>query len=83
VILFPEISNQSKSRITPMEQSNALARLIEQCPWATCDTAAAPNHLKALSDLIKQTKSYSLSAARDIFEEPSSISDLLSHEIDR
>jgi len=83
VILFPEISNESKSRITLMEQSNALARLIEQCPWATCDTAAAPNHLKALSDLIKQTKSYSLSAARDIFEAPSSISDLLSHEIDR
>ena len=77
VILFPEISNESKSRITPMAQSNALARLIEQCPWATCDAAAAPKHLKALSDLIKQTKSYSLSAARDIFEDPSSISDLV------
>ena len=82
VIVFPEISNESKSRITPMEQSNALARLIEQCPWATCDAAAAPKHLKALSDLIKQTKSYSLSAARDIFEDPSSISDLLSQEIE-
>lgn len=82
VILFPEISNGSRSQITPMEQSNALARLIEQCPWATCDAAAAPKHLKALSDLIKQTKSYSLSAARDIFEEPSSISDLLNREID-
>ena len=82
VILFPEISNESKSRITPMAQSNALARLIEQCPWATCDAAVAPKHLKALSDLIKQTKSYSLSAARDIFEDPSSISDLLSQEID-
>jgi hypothetical protein len=82
VILFPEIGNESKSRIAPMEQSNALARLLEQCPWATCDVAAAPKHLKALSDLIRQTKSYSLSAARDIFDEPSSISDLLSQEID-
>jgi len=81
-ILFPEITNESKSRITPMAQSNALARLIEQCPWATCDAAAAPKHLKALSDLIKQTKSYSLSAARDIFEDPSSISDRLSQEIE-
>jgi hypothetical protein len=82
VILFPEIRNEAKSRLAPMDQSNALARLIEQCPWATCDVAAAPMHLKALSDLIRQTKSYSLSAGRDIFEEPSSISDLLHQEID-
>ena len=82
VILFPEVSSGSKSRIEPFKQGNALARLIRQCPWATCDAAAAPDHLKALANLVKQTRSYSFFAGRDIFEDPDSVPSLIRQQID-
>jgi hypothetical protein len=82
VILFPEVSHASKSRIEPFNPGNALARLIRQCPWATCDAAAAPAHLKALTKLVKQTRSYSFFAGHDIFEDPDSIPNLIRHQID-
>jgi hypothetical protein len=82
VILFPEVGDGSKSRIEPFKQGNALARLIRQCPWATCDAAAATDHLKALATLVRQTRSYSFVAGRDIFEDPESIPNLIRQQID-
>jgi hypothetical protein len=80
VILFPTVSNESRSRIEPVKQGDALARLIRQCPWATCDAAAAPMHLQALSKLVSQTRSYSFVAGRDVFEDAASIPDLIIKE---
>lgn len=81
-ILFPEVGGERKSRIEPLKQGAALARLIRQCPWATCDAAAAPDHLKALANLIKQTSSYSFFAGADIFEDPQSVPKLIRERID-
>ena len=78
VILFPQLTDEARSRIEPLKQADALVRLIRQCPWATCDTAAAPNHLNALSRLTNQSKSYSLAAGRDVFENPAAIAELIS-----
>ena len=77
VILFPQIANETRSRIEPLKQADALTRLIRQCPWATCDTAAAPNHLNALLRLTKQSKSYSLVAGRDVFQSPAAIAEMI------
>jgi hypothetical protein len=82
VILFPEICSEARSRIERFKQGNALARLIRQCPWATCDTAAAPDHLRALANLVKQTRSYSFFAGRDVFENPPAIANLIRQQID-
>jgi hypothetical protein len=81
-ILFPTISNEPRSRIEPLRQSDALARLILQCPWATCDRAAAPLHLRALAQLARQTRSYTLFAGRDVFETPTSIPGLIAQQIE-
>jgi hypothetical protein len=77
IILFPRTADETRSRIEPLKPVNVLMRLIRQCPWATCDTAAAPNHLKALSRLTTQSKSYSLVAGRDVFESPAAIAELI------
>ena len=77
VILFPSISGDATTRLEPVRQGDALARLIRQCPWATCDSAVAPQHLRVLSRLISQTGSYSIIAGRDVFESPTSIPDLI------
>lgn len=81
-ILFPTISGEPKSHIEPLKQLDALARLIRQCPWATCDAAAAPLHLQALSKLAKQTRSYKLFAGRDIIESPAAVSRLIKEQPD-
>jgi len=82
VILFPVIGTEPQTRIEPVKPGDALARLLRQCPWATCDTAAAPDHVQALTNLIKQTRSYSVITGRDVFDDPSSIPGLISRQID-
>jgi hypothetical protein len=77
IILFPSVTSEPHSRIEPIKQGDALASLIRQCPWATCDPAAAEVHLQVLSRLISQTRSYSIVAGKDVFENPTSISDLI------
>ncbi|MGH9930086.1 MAG: hypothetical protein ACREA9_12805 [Pyrinomonadaceae bacterium] len=81
-ILFPTVSGETKSRLEPLKQADALARLIRQCPWATCDAAAAPAHLRVLSKLAKQTRSYTLFAGRDIFADPAAIAGLMTRQIE-
>jgi len=80
-ILFPTVTGESTSWIEPISQADALGRLIRQCPWATCDVAAAPKHLQALTKLVKQTRSYAFSAGRDVFENSASIPDLISSRL--
>jgi hypothetical protein len=81
-IVFPTVTSEPKSRIEPLKQADALARLIRQCPWATCDAAAARLHLQALSKLARQTRSYTLFAGRDVFEDPASIPGLFTQRIE-
>ena len=82
VILFSAIGAEPQTRIELIKPGDALARLLRQCPWATCDTAAAPDHVQALTNLIKQTRNYSVIAGRDVFDDPSSISSLIIQRID-
>lgn len=77
VILFPTLGEHLKSELQPIKQATALTRLIRQCPWATCDAAAAAAHLDLLAKLAQQAKSYSFAAGRDVFADPASISNLI------
>jgi len=81
-ILFPTVTHEPKTRVEPLEQGDALARLIRQCPWATCDAAVAPLHLQVLSKLVTQTRSYTLLAGRDVFDDPGSIPGLIAQQIE-
>jgi len=81
VILFPAIGTEPQTRIEPVKPGDALARLLRHCPWAICDPASAPDHVRALTTLIKQTRSYSVIAGRDVFDDPSSIPRLISQRI--
>jgi hypothetical protein len=81
-ILFPTLSRGLNSSIEPLKQGDALTRLIRQCPWATCDAAAAPLHLQVLSKLARQARSYTLFAGQDVFESPASVSDLIAQQVE-
>ena len=81
-ILFPQVTSEPKSRVEPLKQGDALARLIRECPWATCDAAAAVDHLQVLSKLARQTRSYTIFAGQDVFETPASITDLIAQQVE-
>lgn len=77
VILFPALTDETQSQVKQINQADALVRLLRQCPWATCDTAAAPAHLEILAKLTRQTRSYTFAAGKDVFADPVSISGLI------
>jgi hypothetical protein len=81
-IVFPQVTGESRSHIEPLKQADSLAQLIRQCPWATCDAAAAPDHLQALSKLARQTRSYALFAGQDVFKQPASIAELIAQQVE-
>ncbi|HEX7828038.1 MAG TPA: hypothetical protein VF787_00200 [Thermoanaerobaculia bacterium] len=66
VLVFPVITGNAQTEIQPIAQPDALTRLLKMCPWASYDTAVAPQHLSALARLARQCASYTLLAGTDL-----------------
>jgi hypothetical protein len=78
VLCFPVITGQSESRLEETARADAMMRLIGMSPWSNYDTSSAPEHLRVLSHLVRQCKTFTLHAGRDIFDEHNGASALLS-----
>lgn len=77
-IVFPHISGNPASTITPVDSDEAL---LEIAPNALRTQACAcQSHLAALVDLVKQTKSYRLDAGRDFDRIPDIFREILERE---
>jgi len=81
VLFFPEITDAVETSVQPLNQSEALIRLLGQCPWAAYDPAVARAHQKALRDLSCQATSYSLLAGKDVVEEPAEAAEIINRVI--
>jgi hypothetical protein len=81
VLCFPVITGESESRLEETTKANAMMRLIVMCPWSNYDAFSAREHLRVLSHLVRQCKTFTLHAGRDIFDEPKSASVLLARHI--
>ena len=77
VLLFISLSDEEKTRLNRLTQTEAMMRLLSACPWATYDTAIAAPNLELLSRLARQTRAFDLCASRDLLE-PGFASKLLS-----
>lgn len=69
VLLFPNLTGEAASRVEKLSSSEAMARLIRQCPWASYDAGTAREHLRVLGLLAKQSNSYTLDAGLDLLED--------------
>lgn len=78
VLCFPVITGQSESRLAETTKAEAMMRLILMCPWSNYDTSSAREHLRVLSQLVRQCKTFTLHAGRDIFDEQEGAGALLS-----
>jgi hypothetical protein len=77
VLCFPVVAGESESRLAEISRADAMMRLIDMCPWSNYDTSAAPKHLHVLGQLVRQCKTYTLQAGRDIFDKRTGASELL------
>jgi hypothetical protein len=77
VLCFPVITGESESRLEETTKAEAMMRLINMCPWSNYDTSAGRDHLRVLAHLVRQCRTYTLHAGRDIFDEQTGASALL------
>lgn len=81
VLCFPVVAEGAESRVEPLEQAEAMVRLVKMCPWSSYDVSAAREHLRVLSRLVKQCRTYGLLAGRDIFDDVAGASRLLARYV--
>lgn len=76
VIIFPKIISSAKSEIRPIGYMEAYKRLLSQIILAI-DKNIAKKQLHVLELLVKQTKGFELLSGKDLYENPSSILNLI------
>ena len=67
-VCFPVVTGEGESRLLPLSPSQAMTRLVEQCPWSCYDRQSSAHHLGVLSALARQSDSFVLLAGRDILD---------------
>lgn len=77
LLVFPEIVAQPTSRLVPLGQAEALAKLIEQSVVFNLDPEVLRQHLGVLERLVRQAPGYRLLAGRDLKEHPEGVAALL------
>src|SRR5262249_38054660 len=65
-VLFSRIENGEASRVTLLNRSETMARLIRMCPWACYDKPTAQAHLEVLGGLARQADGFELLAGADL-----------------
>lgn len=78
VLCFPTLTGDETSRVEPVGKTEAMSLLIKYNPWAGYDVASGRGHLRALGSLVKQSRTVSLLAGRDLLSDPSKAHALLS-----
>jgi len=70
VLVFPQQTGQSRSRVQPLKQSDVMKRLLRMCPGAAVDRPVAAQFLRVLELLTRQCKAFDLLAGTDLLGDP-------------
>jgi hypothetical protein len=77
VVVFPRVANAAESAAERLTKPEAMAALIQLCPWASYDRVAAHGYLGALSALARSCAAYRLRLGLDVFGDTVRTSGLL------
>lgn len=78
LIVFPEIVDASRTRLTPLNPTQSLCALMEQGSGIfLIDALVARQQMVMLSQLTRQARGYRLLAGRDVYAEPERVATLL------
>jgi len=70
LILFPRITHQQESTLTPMNKATALVRLAENSGGIMVNRSMASAQMDTLKRLVDRTGCYQLLCGRDVLERP-------------
>ncbi|MCG3144655.1 MAG: hypothetical protein HONDAALG_02106 [Gammaproteobacteria bacterium] len=76
-LFFTKLVGEAESRVVKLSPSEAMTKLLRQCPWSCYDPATSSDHLRALARLTRQSRAYQLLAGRDLLREPERAAALL------
>lgn len=77
ILLFPAVTGGSRTKLTPIDQADALGRLIQESPGILCGGESSSRQLRALSALARQCRCYRVLSGTDVFERPSEVARLV------
>jgi hypothetical protein len=77
VLVFPEITTDTRSRLVPVGKTEAFSRLLSQSLCVLFEPDWMPRHIEILTRLVQQASAYHLSAGRDLAREPALITSIL------
>ena len=69
-IVFPIVTRESNSRLSPLTPTDTMTRLLRLCPWASYDKPTSKEHLRMLGSLAHSTSAFELHAGTDIMSDP-------------
>ena len=78
-LFFSQLDGGEHSNVLPLSSSETMARLIRMNPWSCYDRSTAAEHLAVLSALVKQSRSFSLRAGKDLLDPQISASLIADH----
>lgn len=77
IIVFPHVSNDNTSRISPLGRADALLELVPNV--LLTEPLSSQAHLDALGELVRQSECYRLETGRDLHAVPDLVRELLEH----
>jgi hypothetical protein len=76
-LFFISITPQQESTYEKITPDEVMIRLLKMYPWACYDKPVAPQYLRMLARLAKQSVAFDLSAGRDLLDDPACASRLV------
>jgi hypothetical protein len=77
VLMFTHIVPEERTQLVPLAPASALVRLLPQSASLSFNRRSAQEHLEVLRQLVAQSSCYQLLAGRDVYREPTRLTDLL------
>jgi hypothetical protein len=72
-LLFPALTGEGRSEVSPLSAGEAMTRLIRMSPWCCYDRTTAADHLAVLSALARQATAYAVRAGTDLLDPHASV----------
>lgn len=82
VLVFPQQTGHSRSRVQPLKQSEVMKRLIRMCPGTAVDRPVAAQFLRVLELLTRQCRAFDLLAGTDLLRDPKYTAAFLASVVD-
>jgi GTPase SAR1 family protein len=78
VLLFPTITNKTRSRLIQSDPTQSMVALLQQSPGIMTDRPWVIQQLDVLRQLVKQSRSYQLMLGTDVYDAPQAVAEMLS-----